>query len=176
MAYCAARQRVALGVRSPKAQHTNAAGWRIRLRGRPRRAAQIKALKPTADGGGGGFGFIRACERSADVFFHFSALAGCAPGELAVGDDVEFAVSREPPRGLVAPTCAAARGRTPGDRACARLCGHLRGVTATLCAVPANRASDKWGRARGSRAGPAARPGVHASWTAPVLAQEGAFW
>ena len=36
----------------------------------------IKALRPAADGGGGGFGFIRACERASDVFFHFSALSG----------------------------------------------------------------------------------------------------
>ncbi len=68
-------------------------------------SAQIKTLKPAADGGGG-FGFIRACERSADVFFHFSALAGCGPGDLAVGDDVEFTVAREPSRGFVAPLCA----------------------------------------------------------------------
>ena len=35
----------------------------------------IKALRPAADGSGG-FGFIRACERASDVFFHFSALSG----------------------------------------------------------------------------------------------------
>ena len=38
----------------------------------------IKALRPAADGGGGGFGFIRACERASDVFFHFCALSGKA--------------------------------------------------------------------------------------------------
>jgi cold shock CspA family protein len=58
-------------------------------------APQIKQLKESKEPGGG-FGFIRACDRAADVFFHFSQLSGVAAAELAPGDDVEFSVVREP--------------------------------------------------------------------------------
>ena len=59
-------------------------------------AVQIKQLKEAKEPGGGGFGFIRACDRAADVFFHFSQLSDVAPADLAPGDDVEFTVVREP--------------------------------------------------------------------------------
>ena len=43
------------------------------------------------------FGTIRGCERVVDVFFHFDALDdGLASAELAVGDDVEFSVQKDP--------------------------------------------------------------------------------
>ncbi|BDA49818.1 probable cold shock domain-containing protein E1 [Coccomyxa sp. Obi] len=61
-----------------------------------RELGQIKQLKEAKEPGGGGFGFIRACDRAADVFFHFSQLSDVAPADLAPGDDVEFSVVREP--------------------------------------------------------------------------------
>ncbi|KAK9839823.1 hypothetical protein WJX81_004168 [Elliptochloris bilobata] len=83
----------------------------IRRAAERRELGQVKALRPAAGGGGGGFGFIRACERAGDVFFHLSALSGCDAGELAIGDDVEFSIAREPARGLVAPVVTkAAKG------------------------------------------------------------------
>ena len=43
------------------------------------------------------FGTIRGCERVVDVFFHFDALdESLAPADLAVGDDVEFSVHKDP--------------------------------------------------------------------------------
>ena len=43
------------------------------------------------------FGTIRGCERVVDVFFHFDALEdGLTPADLAVGDDVEFSVHKDP--------------------------------------------------------------------------------
>ena len=43
------------------------------------------------------FGTIRGCERVVDVFFHFEALEeGLVPADLAVGDDVEFSVQKDP--------------------------------------------------------------------------------
>ena len=72
-------------------------------------AVQIKQLKEAKEPGGGGFGFIRACDRAADVFFHFSQLSDVAPADLAPGDDVEFTVVREPlpdaPKRIVAHRC-----------------------------------------------------------------------
>ncbi len=41
------------------------------------------------------FGFIKCCERPGEMFFHFSALTG-GPEAFAVGDDVEFSITREP--------------------------------------------------------------------------------
>ena len=41
------------------------------------------------------FGFIKCCERPGEMFFHFSALTG-GPEAYAVGDDVEFSITREP--------------------------------------------------------------------------------
>ena len=41
------------------------------------------------------FGTIACCERARDVFFHFDSLEGCISSDLAVGDDVEFNVSRD---------------------------------------------------------------------------------
>lgn len=41
------------------------------------------------------FGFIKCCERPGEMFFHFSALQG-GPEAFAVGNDVEFSVTREP--------------------------------------------------------------------------------
>lgn len=71
-------------------------------------AAQVKQLKEAKEAGGG-FGFIRPCDRAADLFFHFSQLSGVAPAELAPGDDVEFSVVREPtadaPKRIVAHRC-----------------------------------------------------------------------
>ena len=53
----------------------------------------------------------KACGRAGDhrsgIYFR-GPLAGCTAGELAVGDDVEFAVRHEPGRGLVAPAVARA--------------------------------------------------------------------
>lgn len=52
---------------------------------------QVAVLKPK-------FGFIKCCERRGDLFFHFDALAeGLSASDLAVGIDVEFSVSLEPP-------------------------------------------------------------------------------
>jgi cold shock CspA family protein len=43
------------------------------------------------------FGTIRGCERVVDVFFHFDALEDAlVPADLAVGDDVEFSVHKDP--------------------------------------------------------------------------------
>ncbi len=74
---------------------------------------QIKQLKEAKEPGGGGFGFIRACDRAADVFFHFSQLSDVAPADLAPGDDVEFTVVREPlpdaPKRIVAHRCVSFR-------------------------------------------------------------------
>lgn len=41
------------------------------------------------------FGFIKCCERPGEMFFHFSALTGGSEA-FAVGDDVEFSITREP--------------------------------------------------------------------------------
>lgn len=41
------------------------------------------------------FGFIKCCERPGELFFHYSALQG-GPEGFAVGQDVEFTVTREP--------------------------------------------------------------------------------
>lgn len=41
------------------------------------------------------FGTIARCEQALDIFFHFDNLEGCAPTDLAVGDDVEFSVIRD---------------------------------------------------------------------------------
>lgn len=41
------------------------------------------------------FGFIKCCERPGELFFHNSALQD-GPEGFAVGQDVEFSVTREP--------------------------------------------------------------------------------
>lgn len=43
----------------------------------------------------GQFGFIKCCERPGELFFHNSALQD-GPEGFAVGQDVEFSVTREP--------------------------------------------------------------------------------
>lgn len=56
----------------------------------PRELGTITVRKPQ-------FGFIKCCERPGDLFFHVSAVEGMQGGEqLKVGDDVEFAVGRDP--------------------------------------------------------------------------------
>lgn len=53
------------------------------------------------------FGTIARCERALDIFFHFDNLGGCSSSDLAVGDDVEFSVSRdEASKKLAAVRCA----------------------------------------------------------------------
>ena len=46
--------------------------------------------------GNDSWGFIRACDRPGDVFFHSSQLKGLAMSELKPGDDLEFSVGRDP--------------------------------------------------------------------------------
>jgi len=48
------------------------------------------------------FGFIACCQRSGQVFFHFSSVQGCRPEELQKNDDVEFSVARDPEHGTIA--------------------------------------------------------------------------
>jgi cold shock CspA family protein len=71
---------------------------------------QIKQLHPAKESGEG-FGFIRPCERTGDLFFHFSQLSeGLSPADLQPNDDVEFSVIREPTpeaaKRVVAARCA----------------------------------------------------------------------
>ncbi len=59
--------------------------------------------------GSDSWGFIRACDRPGDVFFHASQLKGMAMSELRLGDDLEFSVGRDStpdqPKRIVAVRC-----------------------------------------------------------------------
>lgn len=57
--------------------------------------SQVRTLK-------GNFGFIRCCQRSGDLFFHYTTLQGCTKADLKKGDDVEFSVERNPEHGTIA--------------------------------------------------------------------------
>ncbi len=59
---------------------------------------QVRTLKSN-------FGFIACCQRSGQVFFHFSSVQGCRPEELQKNDDVEFSVARDPEHGTIAVRC-----------------------------------------------------------------------
>ncbi|KAK9807599.1 hypothetical protein WJX72_003794 [[Myrmecia] bisecta] len=66
---------------------------RLVTKGAPRRElGKVSLLKNN-------FGFIMCCERQGDMFFHFSAVQGLAPGALQEGLDVDFVVAKEPGSG-----------------------------------------------------------------------------
>lgn len=52
-------------------------------------AVQVSVLKNN-------FGFIKACERAADLMFHAEGLEGLSIQDLKEGDEVEFEVAHKP--------------------------------------------------------------------------------
>ena len=60
-----------------------------------RNTVQIRTLK-------GNFGFIRCCQRSGDLFFHYTTLQDCSKEDLKKNDDVEFTVQRSAEHGTIA--------------------------------------------------------------------------